>query len=59
MLVIAKRAGIPVGTAYNWIRLARLDIEAALRRDAASIYVRRRSGIDPEPAARAWLVGIT
>lgn len=39
---IAARERVPVATIYTRIRLARLDFAAALARDDAAIYVRRR-----------------
>lgn len=40
--VVAAREGVPTSTVYTWIRLAREDIRAALAREAAAAYVRRR-----------------
>lgn len=39
---IAKRERVPLDTVYTRIRLGREDIRAALARDTASVYVRRR-----------------
>lgn len=44
--VLSKREGVPLGTIFNWLRLARLDLRAA--------FVRRRvRGDFAETAARA------
>jgi DNA-directed RNA polymerase specialized sigma24 family protein len=40
VIEIARRERLPVPTVYNWIRLARRDLRAALRREDAAIYVR-------------------
>lgn len=39
---IARREDVPAATVYNWIRLAREDMRAALAREDAAVYVRRR-----------------
>lgn len=39
---IAAREGVPAGTIYTRLRLARQDFAAALAREDAAIYIRRR-----------------
>ena len=39
---VARREHVPVGTIANRIRLARADLAAALAREDAAIYMRRR-----------------
>lgn len=39
---VAARERIPVATVYDRLRRARLDFAAALRREDAAIYIRRR-----------------
>lgn len=39
---IAQREGIPVPTVYDRIRRARLDMRAALAREDAAVYLRRK-----------------
>jgi len=39
---VARREGVPVATVYDRIRRARADLMAALAREDAAIYIRRR-----------------
>ena len=42
VIEIARRERLPVPTVYNWIRLARRDLRAAIAREDAAIYIRRK-----------------
>jgi len=39
---VARREGVPVATIYDRIRRARADMKAALAREDAAIYIRRK-----------------